>query len=61
MPVARQRRRRDGQQRAAQAVARRVHGMARRDGFYGLQRGAKAQVQVVVHAQIAVVFIRVLP
>ena len=51
----------DGQQRAAQAIARRMHARAGHDALDRVQRSAHAEVVVVVHAQVAVTLVGVLP
>ncbi len=51
----------DGQQGAAQAVACGVHLAAGQDGSHRIERGKGAEVQIVIHAQIAFVRARVFP
>ena len=47
-------RRRDGQQRTAEAVADGVHGLGRDDGVYGVEGCHHAQAAIVVHAQVPI-------
>ena len=51
----------DGEQGAAQAVAGRMHLAFGHDGAHGIERGVKSMLQIVVHAQVAVLHARVLP
>ncbi len=54
-------RRGNGEQRPAQAIAAGVNAPAGDDGADGLQRGNEAELQIVVHVEVAVGLPRVLP
>ena len=59
--VARHRRRRDREQRAAQAIADAVDLLLRHDRRHGVERGHHAQRPVILHRQVAVLRPRILP